>query len=207
MYRKISAIAAIGLSLSLVSCSPTTDEPSEATAPSEREPLVVESATPTPTPTPSPSETRSDRGNLIASVGDEITLSDYAGNQWATFKIDKVSSKVKCTMSYAEAPAKGTKRISLTVSAKTEPAATSDTEDFYMNAAWFKFIDSNDVTFNGDLGGNAYSCIDESKLLPSEMGPAEKAKGQILLDVPDLKGTLVLDAYGVEIDLAKALND
>jgi len=39
------------------------------------------------------------------------------------------------------------------------------------------------------------------------MGPAEKAKVQILPDVPDLKGTLVLDAYGVEIDLAKALNN
>ena len=207
MYRRISAIAAIGLSLTLISCSPSANEPSEATASSEREPLVVESAPPIPTPTPTPSETRSDRGNLIASVGDEISLSDYAGNLWATFKIEKVSSKVKCTMSYADAPAKGTNRISLTVTAKTEPAASDDTEDFYLNPAWFKFIDTNDVTFNGDLGGTAYSCIDESKLLPSEMGPAEKAKGQILLDVPDLKGTLVLDEYGVEIDLAKALND
>lgn len=207
MYRKISAIAAIGISLTLVSCSPSTDEPSEANATTKQTPLVVESATPIPTPTPTPSETRSDRGNLIASVGDEISLSDYAGDPWATFKIEKVSSKVKCTQSYAEAPAKGMKRIALTVSAKTEPATSTDTEDFYMNSAWFKFVDSNDVTFNGDLGGNSYSCLDEAKLLPSDMGPAEKAKGFVLLEVPDLKGTLVLDQYGVEMDLAKALKD
>ncbi|HKU36442.1 MAG TPA: hypothetical protein VJP90_12910, partial [Paenarthrobacter sp.] len=49
----------------------------------------------------------------------------------------------------------------------------------------FKFIGSDGKTFNGSLGGSAtYSCLDDSETFPvAGMGPGEKARGVIVLDV------------------------
>lgn len=128
------------------------------------------------------------------------------GTTFASFAVDKIDTKVKCTEPYADPVAKGSKLIALTVSAKTEPAGAVDDLDFYFNSAWLTFVDANGVTYNGDLGGSAtYSCLPESKLLPGDLGPGSKAKGLVLLEVPSLDGMLVHSEYGLEMDLAKSI--
>lgn len=201
MYKHITPLAIAVLTFSLAACS--SAEPAAEPSPS-REPLVVESATPEPTPTPTPSETRSDRGNLIFQVGDEIDLT-ADGAPWATFKVEKITDKVKCTEEWADPRSKDRKLISMTVSVRTEGDSTGTSDDFYLSGFSWRFVDSNDVVFNGDLATDVtFSCINESKLLPAPIGPGTKAKGQILLEVPDLVGTLLSDDYGVEMDLQSA---
>lgn len=206
MYREISSLAFVALALTLSACS-SSEPVSESSTP--REPLVVESATPTPkqAPTPTPAETRSPRGNLIFQLGDEIDLS-ADGSPWATFRVDKITDKVKCTEEWAEPPTKGSTLISMEISVQTEPDSSGTTDDFYLSGYSWKFVDDNGVVFNGQLANSVtYSCIAESKLLPDIIGPGTKAKGQILLEIPSTEGTLLSDDYGVEIDLQSALED
>lgn len=206
MYREISSLAFVALSLSLSACS--SSEPiSEPSTP--REPLAVESAKPTRTQTtaPVPTETRSPRGNLIFQVGDAIDLS-AEGSPWATFRVDKMTEKVECTEEWAEPRTKGNALISMEISVETEPDSSGASDDFYLSGYSWKFVDDNGVVFNGELANSVtYSCIAESKLLPDTIGPGTKAKGQILLEIPSTEGTLLSDDYGVEIDLQSALED
>lgn len=204
MYKHLTSLVFAGLALSLTACSPA--EPISESTPT-REPLVVESATPsaTSTPSPTPSESRSDRGNLIFSVGDEIDLS-ADGIPWATFKIDKITDKVKCTEEWADPRTKGRTLIGMTVSVRTEADSSGLRDDFYLSGLSWRFVDTNNVVFNGDLATDVtYSCLDESKILPALIGPGTKSKGLILLEVPSREGTLLSDDYGVEIDLQSAL--
>lgn len=210
MHRKIPAFATIIIGLSLTGCSAPGAELAspEATESSDYEPLTVESATPSPMPTPSPTETRSDRGNLVFRVGDDVSLSDYSGADWATLRLEKVSSKVKCTEPYQEPVAKGNKLVAMTFSAKTEASPSGDADSLWMGAFAWKFYDDNGVTYNGELSSDAtYYCFPEKKMLPSEMGPGEKATGVVLVEVPDLKGTVAHEDFGIEFDLATALKE
>lgn len=57
--------------------------------------------------------------------------------------------------------------------------------------AW-KAIAENGTTFNGDVQtASAYMCLNETEKFPSALGPAEKATGKIVLDVPTAAGVLV----------------
>jgi hypothetical protein len=68
---------------------------------------------------------------------------------------------------------------------------------YWVTANDFKFISTEGTTFNGHLSTIATGmCLPQAKLLPNEMGPAEKATGLVLLDVPETQGTLVMSAYG-----------
>lgn len=70
-------------------------------------------------------------------------------------------------------------------------------DKFDMNGAMFKFVGSNGTTFNGNLGTNgAFSCLPDEQMVPTTgVGPAEKVKAKIALDLPQTKGTLVFKSY------------
>lgn len=142
---------------------------------------------------------------MIFSVGDEIDLSAN-GSPWATFKIDKITDKIKCTEEWAEPRTKESTLISMTVSVQTEPDSSGTQDDLYLSGFSWIFVDDNGVISNGELANDVtYSCVNESKILPDTIGPGTKAKGQILLEVPSTEGTLLNDDYGVEFDIQSAL--
>lgn len=57
-----------------------------------------------------------------------------------------------------------------------------------------KAIAPDGTTSNAQLAtGAALSCFDKAEVLPSMIGPGEKATGEVVLDVEDSRGILVLD--------------
>lgn len=74
---------------------------------------------------------------------------------------------------------------------------------FVLTGYAFKFIAENGTTFKGSLvTDGVYRCIPEAETFPGILGPAEKATGKLILDVPAGHGILVLtdglDLFGWE---------
>lgn len=204
MYRKISAIAVTCCALALTACSTTTT----ASQPSLEAPPVAKPVDASPSPSPTPSATRSDRGNLIKEMGQASAWLNADKEPEVNFRVDWIKADPKCTDDYFPKPAKGMNRIEVHLTVETTKAlAGSDySPEITFSPFLWKYVDANGQTYGGDLmAANGITCESKANPLPNEFGPAEKGKGWIMMDVPDLEGTLIYDQPGFEYDLAKAL--
>lgn len=182
----IGAVALLPLLLSGCSGAPQ----STPTAPT----VEAASASSTTTPIPSPADAKSLRGNLVKVPGQGVSVVDPAnGKTVASFVVNSVKLDPKCTSEFAKPPANG-HFVVLDVSMETTPAlAESAIPEFGIShASGWKAIAANGTTFNGDLVSlEAITCLKETERFPSTLGPAEKATGKIVFDVPTPAGVLV----------------
>lgn len=172
----------------------------------------MESVTPIATETSANSEDGlNDRGNIEASVGDEIVVSGMVDDaEVYKFKITNIDFDVQCTEPYAQ-PSENGKFIKVDVEVNTGSKEIFDKNYYsgaYISASSFKYISAEGTTFNGDLGSTqTYGCIPQSQKLPSDIGPAQKASGSIILDVPATDGVIIFDdslsGNGVEYKLSQ----
>lgn len=186
-------LAAI-LSIFLSACS-TSAPPSATPSVSESQAAVEPVTKTTPTPTPE-SKPKSVRGNTIKQLGEasfwkessDIPDADALGK----FTVTEIKDVV-CDQPYAQPPTNG-KIIGLTLDVETSAKlAKDDIPELYLTPYDFKYIAPNGTTFNGDLATmGTMSCIDQTLILKSSFGPAEKAHGMILLDVPSSGGVLTI---------------
>jgi hypothetical protein len=142
---------------------------------------------------PTPGETKSDRGNIIRTVGQGAGLSDKSGHQAISFVVNKITIDPACTGKYAQPPDNG-HFLAVNISAQTYPPLKdlfgSGTFDF--SAFNWKLIAANGTTYNGSLSsGPASGCLADAEKLPDRVGTGEKVTGTLILDVPATKGTLV----------------
>lgn len=193
MNKKILAVASLS-ALMLTGCG--SADP--ATAPDITPISTSASATPSPSAS-TPEGKTSDRGYLVKEVGDIAGMTNAAGDQTVTFVVKKVDRHPKCTSIHAAKPENGN-LIGLQIDVQTfkelnDPAYPG--QGFWASAASWKFVSKEGITFNGDLGTpSAYNCLPKAQMLPGEIGPAQKATGWVILDVPATEGTLILDAGG-----------
>lgn len=190
------SLACIATALLLTGCGSTagsTDAPSvppaaesETTTAENSETNIAAEATPT-----EPAGEKSERGNLIKKVGEGAGITDN-GTEVASFVINSITVDGQCTNEFAEKAENGHILI-LDVSVKTEPAlADSVFPSFGLNPYDFKTIAPNGTTSNADMGTMAtYTCLDDSEILPQDIGPAEQATGKVVLDAETAEGTLV----------------
>lgn len=193
MKKSIFALGtAAALAISLSACGSSV---SSSTKPAESQAAVEPVAKSTPEPTKE-SAPKSARGNVIKQIGDAAFWKESSSvpDSEATgkFTVTKIED-VKCTEQYASPPTNG-KLIGLTVDVETTAKlAESPMKEVYLSPMSFKFIAPNGTTFNGNLSSaGTYSCIDQSLVIASSFGPAEKAHGVILLDVPTGGGVLTI---------------
>lgn len=192
MKKSILAVgAAAVLAISLSACGSSV---SSSTKPAESQAAVEPVAKTTPEP---PKEaTKSARGNIIKALGEPSFWKESSSvpDSEATgkFTVTKIED-VKCTDQYASPPTNG-KLIGLTVDVETTAKlADAPMKQVFLSPMSFKYIAPNGTTFNGNLSSvGTYSCIDRSLVLASSFGPAEKAHGMILLDVPTGGGVLTI---------------
>ncbi|MBD1543911.1 DUF4352 domain-containing protein [Arthrobacter sp. IA7] len=178
--------AAALLTLLLSGCAGAPQ--SSPTAPS----VEPATATATPTATPSPTDAKSPRGNLIKVPGQAASVTDN-GETVASFVVKSIKLDPKCTSSSAMKPKNGHFLV-LDVAMETTPAlAKSVNPEFGISSSYaWKAIAANGTTFNGDLGTfEAVMCMNDAERFPSTLGPAEKATGKIVLDVPTTTGVVV----------------
>ncbi|WP_143019135.1 DUF4352 domain-containing protein [Arthrobacter sp. ov407] len=189
----LALMASLGLSLSACGGSPSA----AATSPN------VESLAPsTPSPSASPEVKKSPRGNIIKALAQPATITDLTANKpLVTFTVNSIKANVPCTGPYPD-PVENGHIVVLDVTIQTTPdlARTDGGYDsFDMNATMFKFVGANGTTFNGNLGTQAaYSCLPDEQQIGVNgkgVGPGEKVKGKIAIDVPATKGTLIFKSY------------
>lgn len=192
MKKSILAVGAAAiLAISLSACGTSV---SSSTGPAESQAAVEPVAKTTPE---APKEAaKSARGNTIKKIGDPSFWKESSATPdseaQGKFTITEIKDVV-CDQPYASPPTNG-KLVGLTVDVETYASLADQTmKQVFLSPFSFKFIGANGTTFNGNLSSGAtYSCIDNSLNLPSSFGPAEKAHGVILLDVPAGGGVLTV---------------
>ena len=143
--------------------------------------------------TDNPGETKSDRGNIIRTLGQGAGLSDKSGNQAVSFVVNKITIDPVCTGKYAQPPQNG-HFLALDISAQTYPPLKDlfGSGQFDFGAYNWKLIAANGTTYNGSLNsGPAIGCLADAEKLPDRVGTGEKVTGTLILDVPATEGTLV----------------
>lgn len=136
----------------------------------------------------------SERGNLIKHVGDWAGIGPVGTEDMSvTFKIDKIELGAKCTSSYAEKP-KYDQFVALEISIETFPELKDNGGDFSMSSFDFGAFTSDGTRIN-DTQGNSWACEDVETQIPSNIGPGEKVKGRIILDLPKDASVITFSSY------------
>lgn len=196
---KKSVVSVAVASLMLVGCGSTAGEGEApevepAASAGQNSPAAESAPAAEPSSPESPASAEgdtSDRGNLIKSVGEGATVTNK-GTQVASFVINDITVGGKCTSEFASGPENG-HFIFLDVSMKTEPELSEAiSPNFGLAGMNWTAIAPNGTTSNADpASAAALMCLDDADALPSSLGPAQQATGQIVLDVANPKGTLV----------------
>lgn len=182
--KKTLAATAVAALIALSGCS--TDEGAKAPD--------VDAAGGSESAAPTADSGRSERGNLIKSIGEGAGATNMAGDQVADFVVNSITVDPVCTGEYPTPPENG-HFIALDISIETHPELADEGYPVFMlNPYDMKVVAPNGTTSNASLATVAtYGCLPEGELLPSQgLGPAEKATGKLLLDSEVPSGTLVI---------------
>lgn len=205
MKKLTSAALITATALTLSACGGTSQTPPAAApavsdAPTTPAPTVsVTSATTAPTPTPTETEDgrTNDRGEAVRNVGETVSYSapDDRSTPILSFKVTSIKP-VTCDSGYARVePQKGT-MIAVALQVET----TKDFKGMYENASvpevsfdsfHWKGYDKNGTRMNSVRSSLADNCLeDRTAILPSSIGPGEKANGVIILEVTSPTGEI-----------------
>lgn len=122
-------------------------------------------------------------------------MTNAEGKPLVEFVVTKISTKPKCDSGFPSKSENGQFiAVKMDVQTYKELGAEESMSNFTAGSFAWKYISPEGTTFNGELGTSAsFSCMGESKTLPTQIGPSEKATGWIVLDVPKADGTLIFD--------------
>lgn len=134
---------------------------------------------------------------MIKTLGEPGSQRLSSDENVMSFVVKNIAVDSACTSPYAQAPQNG-HFIAVAIDVETTPELAKDINKFvWFGAQSWKLIADNGTTYNGSLdSGPAYGCLNDSERLPSNIGPAEKVSGTIILDVPVTSGTLILESTG-----------
>ncbi|WP_129661201.1 hypothetical protein [Rothia halotolerans] len=206
-------------SVSGSSSSEATPSGDDASSPSETEPSSA-SASPTEpaesraprSPSPEPSSEgperssaassdpgggqaeRSDRGYLMKEIGEESYINDSTGTPAVSFALTDVVADPVCSAPYAEASENG-HLVRLDIDLETGSAESLEevlySDSYYLSSSDWKFVDSEGVRANTTDTVASWMCLDTSEQFPVDIGPHERIRGSIVLDLPSASGTLI----------------
>lgn len=137
------------------------------------------------------------RGNLVKQIGESAGVRDENGEYLVTFVVNSISTDVVCAEPSAS-PAENGLFAVLDVSVETSPNMLNSEliEYFSMDATSFTAIGPDGTTSNASpFTAATLFCLDESEVLPSSIGPGEKARGKVLLDLQNPSGTLIYEDF------------
>ncbi|WP_030016351.1 hypothetical protein [Curtobacterium sp. S6] len=143
---------------------------------------------------PAANGTRSERGNLVKSIGQPAVINGASGQPAATMVLNGIQNSPQCTAPYAGKPENG-RFIRLNMDVSTGSAADMESvlydNKFYFSEANWKFIGADGNLISQPATVSTYSCIPPHQTIPLGMGPGEKTSGAVILDIPQEAGTLV----------------
>ncbi|WP_299166991.1 hypothetical protein [uncultured Arthrobacter sp.] len=140
----------------------------------------------------------SPRGNLVKEIGESAGIIDGNGVRLVNFSVNSITSDVQCTEEFAE-PAENGLFVALDVTVQTSPemaAPDAFITTFEMSPWMFSAISPEGISSNASPETFAsFTCLDDSVLLPSSIGPGENAQGIVLLDVQHPSGILIFEDF------------
>ncbi|WP_191932055.1 hypothetical protein [Arthrobacter bussei] len=134
---------------------------------------------------------------MIKQIGELAGIRDASGEYLAAFTVNDIIVDIPCTDELAGRPENG-HFVALDVSVETSPnMLNSDLiQQFSMSSLTFQAIGPDGVTSNAGTDSTAtLFCLDDSVLLPGNIGPGEKAQGLVLLDVENPSGILIYEDF------------
>ena len=159
-------------------------------------PSATSTSDATPTDNSDSGTDRSERGNIVKRVGQPAGVSDPddPDDVLVNFTVKDIRMDAPCSGSFPDKPENG-HFVTVDIAAETGSAATFKKldyiGDFTFSSGLWKFITPQGTTVNSIATGPSFTCLDEKEQLPVTLGPAEKATGKIVLDVPTTEGTLI----------------
>lgn len=195
-----TALTAIAMVLVLGGCAPAVD-----TEPAPPDDVAAETTTALPSTTEEPPNSdgedesakdhdagfepsKSQRGNIVKKIGEEAGFRDSNGDDLLVFTVDAIDVDPTCSSGYPESPANG-HYVAITITAESTPLLNAEYYFSFSEWSW-QVYNTSGVRLN-DPVGNAWSCMGEADLLPTEIGPAQKVHGLVVLDVADPHGIVV----------------
>lgn len=159
----------------------------------------AESAESSPDVTEVKEPVRSERGNLVHEVGDPVIFraEEGGGEEVLKFTVTDIEVDPECPGPHAMPAVNG---HLIAVSVEAETGADPQFRESLVNGASFesfnwKVISAEGKTENSTTSAATYACLNTGEVLPSHMGPGEKVKGKVVLDVPDDSGTLIYSVF------------
>ena len=192
------AAASFALILTLSACSPAQPADSEKTP--DVSPIATAEATPEPVASVDTSEfgetTTNSRGNLVKSIGQLAGTSSLTSDVVTSrFAVTDVVLDPECTGGFADAPVNG-HYLGVHLNVETTPELADEA------FPWVSFTQDDWQAYDAvgqrlnDPIGNAWSCLDSTQQLPSQIGPGQSVSGWIVLDVAAANGAVVLAMGG-----------
>jgi hypothetical protein len=137
---------------------------------------------------------RSDRGYLMKELGEESYINDSSGTPAVSFALTDVVADPVCSTPYAEASENG-HLVRLDIDLETGSAESLEevlySDSYYLSSSDWKFVDSEGVRANTTDTVASWMCLDTSEQFPVDVGPHERIRGSIVLDLPSTSGTLI----------------
>lgn len=192
------ATATVTLALALTACS--ASKPADSGKTPDTAPAATTAASPTPSAPEAGSEygpsEKSSRGNLIKKIGQLAGTTSSATNVVTSrFAVTDITMDVECTSGFQRAPKNG-HYLGIHLNVETTPELAQDPfPSLSFTPFDWQAYDADGKRLN-DPQGNAYSCMDQGQLLPSQIGPGQSVSGWIVLDVASPTGAVVLTMGG-----------
>ena len=137
---------------------------------------------------------RSDRGYLMKELGEESYINDSTGTPAVSFALTDVVADPVCSTPYAEASENG-HLVRLDIDLETGSAESLEevlySDSYYLSSSDWRFVDSEGVRANTTDTVASWMCLDTSEQFPVDVGPHERIRGSIVLDLPSTSGTLI----------------
>jgi hypothetical protein len=175
-----TAVAAVALTACSNSSpsSPTVDVPTTA------------AAAPAPaSATPAADANESARGNLIKQIGETAGWGVSNADISVKFVVDKITVDPKCTTQFAT-PAQNGHLVKVDMRVETTPSMPTNFAYSINPGAW-SAVGEDGSTQTSLATAPSFSCLNSNEQLPSQLSPASKYRGSIVLDVSSPTGTLI----------------
>ena len=124
--------------------------------------------------------------------------------EWARWTVTNITLDAPCTDEYAEPPENG-HMVVMDVTAQTTKDLPTDQPLYLGVTGDWQYVLKDGTISNAPVNGSAALCLPQADRLPDVIGPASKAQGKLVFDLPTTDGYLVYkdgDVTGWEYPLS-----
>jgi hypothetical protein len=191
-----SATASIALVLALTACAGAPAADSGKTPDTEPVTAITPEAVETTPASEFGDQVKSTRGNLVKEIGQLAGTSALDSDVVTSrFAVTDIVVDPECTSGFADTPTNG-HYLGIHLNVETTPELAEDAFPWISFTGYdWQAYDAAGKRLN-DPVGNAWSCLDSTQQLPSQLGPGQSVSGWIVLDVAATNGAVVLTMGG-----------